>query len=317
MNSSRDRKPIYSLLVICSGFFAASITACLNVAHNEFCLSQILFVRYFPLVLISYSLLKRSHVSLKTSNARLTVTRCLCGIGAVVLYIEAAQNISIINAQTLYYTAPLFTGIFFCLYAIHQKRQVWLKVVPLIIFGFLGVVLVNRPSFNGVGFGYSFAALLSALFLSMASLSLKGLGRRREPSERTIFYFSLTCCITAAALFPLESKPFKSFLDPIFILLALFTVLQQFCVTLGWGRGSTLLNCVFQFSGVPFAVMFGVLFFNESLSLSATLGILILLASELAAVMIMNMSTPAKSEGVVKAETAILSSEKPRKTHEQ
>lgn len=244
--------------------------------------------------MISYSLLKRRHVSLTSSNARLTVTRCLCGIGAVVLYIEAAQNISIINAQTLYYAAPLFTGIFFCLYAIHQKRQVWLKVVPLIIFGFLGVVLVNRPSFNGVGFDYSFAALLSALFLSMASLALKGLGRRGEPSERTIFYFSLTCCMTAAAFFPLESKPFKSFLDPIFILLALFTVLQQFCVTLGWGRGSTLLNCVFQFSGVPFAVMFGVLFFNESLSLPASLGILILLASELAAVMIMNRTTPRK-----------------------
>ncbi len=298
MNSSRNTNPIYSLLVICSGFFAASITACLNVAHNEYCLSQILFVRYLPLVLISYSLLKRTHVSLKTPNAPLTAIRCLCGIWAVVLYIEAAQNISIINAQTLYYTAPLFTSIFFCLYAVYQKRSVWLKLVPLIIFGFLGVVLVNRPSFNGVGFGYSFAALLSALFLSLASHSLKGLGKREEPTERTIFYFSLTCCITAVALFPLESKSLKSFLDPIFILLALFTVLQQFCVTLGWGRGSTLLNCVFQFSGVPFAVMFGVLYFNESLSLPASLGVLILLASELAAVMIMNRTNPRK-EGML------------------
>ena len=125
------------------------------------------------------------------------------------------------------------------------------------------------------------------------------------------------CCITAVALFPLESKSLKSFLDPIFILLALFTVLQQFCVTLGWGRGSTLLNCVFQFSGVPFAVMFGVLFFNERLGLSATLGILILLASELAAVMIMNMSAPLKRRSVVKNETAILSPGKLRKKHEQ
>ena len=136
---------------------------------------------------------------------------------------------------------------------------------------------------------------------------------RHSPSERTIFYFSLTCCTTAAALFPLESKPFKSFLDPIFILLALFTVLQQFCVTLGWGRGSTLLNCVFQFSGVPFAVMFGVLIFNERLSLSASLGILLLLASELAAVMIMNITTPPKRRSFVEAETAVHSRGKPRK----
>ena len=109
MNPSRNTNPSYSLLVICSGFFAASITACLNVANNEYCLSQILFVRYFPLALISYSLLKHSHVSIKTPNALLTTIRCLCGIGAVVLFIEAAQNIPVINAQTMYYTAPLFT----------------------------------------------------------------------------------------------------------------------------------------------------------------------------------------------------------------
>ena len=280
MNPSRNTNPLYSLLIICSGFFAASITACLNVANNEYCLSQILFVRYFPLALISYSLLKHSHVSIKTPNALLTTIRCLCGIGAVVLFIEAAQNIPVINAQTMYYTAPLFTSLFFCLHAFNQKRSVWLKILPLIPLGFFGVLLVNRPSFSEVGFGYS-------LFLSLASLSLKGLGKRGEPSERTIFYFSLTCCITAAVLFPLESKPYKSFLDPIFILLALFTVLQQFCVTLGWGRGSTLLNCVFQFSGVPFAVMFGVLLFNERLSLSAIFGMAVLLASELVAVLIM------------------------------
>ena len=287
MNPSRNTNPLYSLLVICSGFFAASITACLNVANNEYCLSQILFVRYFPLALISYSLLKHSHVSIKTPNALLTTIRCLCGIGAVVLFIEAAQNIPVINAQTMYYTAPLFTSLFFCLHAFNQKRSVWLKILPLILLGFFGVLLVNRPSFSEVGLGYSSAALLSALFLSLASLSLKGLGKRGEPSERTIFYFSLTCCITAAVLFPLESKPYKSFLDPIFILLALFTVLQQFCVTLGWGRGSTLLNCVFQFSGVPFAVMFGVLLFNERLGLSALFGMAVLLASELVAVLIM------------------------------
>ena len=287
MNPSRNTNPLYSLLVICSGFFAASITACLNVANNEYCLSQILFVRYFPLALISYSLLKHSHVSIKTPNALLTTIRCLCGIGAVVLFIEAAQNIPVINAQTMYYTAPLFTSLFFCLHAFNQKRSVWLKILPLLLLGFFGVLLVNRPSFSEVGLGYSSAALLSALFLSLASLSLKGLGKRGEPSERTIFYFSLTCCITAAVLFPLESKPYKSFLDPIFILLALFTVLQQFCVTLGWGRGSTLLNCVFQFSGVPFAVMFGVLLFNERLGLSAIFGMAVLLASELVAVLIM------------------------------
>ena len=192
MNPSRNTNPSYSLLVIFSGFFAASITACLNVANNEYCLSQILFVRYFPLALISYSLLKHSHVSIKTPNALLTTIRCLCGIGAVVLFIEAAQNIPVINAQTMYYTAPLFTSLFFCLHAFNQKRSVWLKILPLIPLGFFGVLLVNRPSFSEVGFGYSSAALLSALFLSLASLSLKGLGKRGEPSERTIFYFSLT-----------------------------------------------------------------------------------------------------------------------------
>ena len=149
MNPSRNTNPSYSLLVICSGFFAASITACLNVANNEYCLSQILFVRYFPLALISYSLLKHSHVSIKTPNALLTTIRCLCGIGAVVLFIEAAQNIPVINAQTMYYTAPLFTSIFFCLHAFNQKRSVWLKILPLIPLGFFVNVLCPKFFLKG------------------------------------------------------------------------------------------------------------------------------------------------------------------------
>ena len=55
---------------------------------------------------------------------------------------------------------------------------------------------------------------------------------------------------------------------------------------LGWGRGRPLLCACLQFSAILFAVFFGWLFFDEKLESFATVGIVIIIAAELAAAVI-------------------------------
>ena len=64
------------------------------------------------------------------------------------------------------------------------------------------------------------------------------------------------------------------------------TMGAQLAQTLGWGRGRPLLCACLQFSAILFAVFFGWLFFDEKLESFATVGIVIIIAAELAAAVI-------------------------------
>lgn len=71
-----------------------------------------------------------------------------------------------------------------------------------------------------------------------------------------------------------------------------------------------MLNCVSQFSSATVSASFGVQFSCERVSLLESIGILILLANELATVIIMHQTTPLKRGGVVNDNTAILRTRK-------
>ena len=76
------------------------------------------------------------------------------------------------------------------------------------------------------------------------------------------------------------------FTDPMLFAGGICTRGAQRAQTLGWGRGRPLLCACLQFSAILFAVFFGWLFFDEKLESFATVGIVIIIAAELAAAVI-------------------------------
>ena len=76
------------------------------------------------------------------------------------------------------------------------------------------------------------------------------------------------------------------FTDPMLFAVGICTMGAQLAQTLGWGRGRPLLCACLQFSAILFAVFFGWLFFDEKLESFATVGIVIIIAAELAAAVI-------------------------------
>lgn len=285
---SRNKTPNYSLFVLLSGFFSACVTCSIKLTDGTLELGQILFVRYFPLAVLSLACLLIKGIGLKTSCPAYSSARSISGILAVVFFTLAAQKIPVATAQALFYCSPLFTAILFCWVSIRKGDPVALRILPLIPICLGGVFLINKPHLISSELPYISLGFASAFFLSCASLSLKKLGALKESPLRTIFYFASACTLTGIIINAIQKTDLLAgFFSPISWALFLFTLLQQLTATLGWGRGSTLLNCVFQFVGVPCAIFIGLVIFEESLSSSELTGITILVTTEASALWMM------------------------------
>lgn len=135
---------------------------------------------------------------------------------------------------------------------------------------------------------FAVLAVLSAILAAGSAMFLKRLGAAGEPIFRTVFWFSAASLVISAVAEAFLSRASMKdlFTDPMLFAVGICTMGAQLAQTLGWGRGRPLLCACLQFSAILFAVFFGWLFFDEKLESFATVGIVIIIAAELAAAVI-------------------------------
>ena len=127
---------------------------------------------------------------------------------------------------------------------------------------------------------------LSAAY-SYASVEdiLEKAAEKGEPPYRIVFYFLTTGTIVGAAL-TLMTGGFHA-IDfyglALILLIGLFGTLGQFTLTYAWKYGVPLINTLYQYSGVVFAVILGMFLFDDSFDWITILGIFIVCASGIAA----------------------------------
>lgn len=140
--------------------------------------------------------------------------------------------------------------------------------------GFGGVLLILRPDVSqGVTTTAAVAGVLSGLTSGGADFMIRHLTHKGEPGERIVFYIMLAGSLTG---FVFAFGDGWHDVTPFSILL-LFGVgfsatFAQIATTYAWAKGHALVNAVFSFSGIPFALLFGVALFGETIDLVALLG---------------------------------------------
>ena len=112
-----------------------------------------------------------------------------------------------------------------------------------------------------------------AFDFSRGLFTIRHLTHKGEPGERIVFYIMLAGSLTG---FVFAFGDGWHDVTPFSILL-LFGVgfsatFAQIATTYAWAKGHALVNAVFSFSGIPFALLFGVALFGETIDLVALLG---------------------------------------------
>lgn len=262
------------MLIAAFGF--AVMGALVKVGAAKFNSAELVFYRSLFGLMAIYVYIFAKKLPLATPVMGKQMSRALVGFASLVLFFYAIAHLPLATAVTLNYTSALFLALLMPL-MLHEKPKPILYA--MILLGFVGVVMLLKPSFAKQDLIAGAVGLLSGFGAAFAYVHVKQLGNLGEPDWRTVFYFTLISTIASGFWMLLQSYTALAWND-ILTLLGLGTsaTIAQLAMTRAYRTGKTLTVASLAYTTVIFASLFGVLFWQEALSLSeyVAIGIIIL-----------------------------------------
>jgi drug/metabolite transporter (DMT)-like permease len=238
---------------------------------------QIVFFRGLIALLISSATLKYQSINPLKGTFRdpivLLLLRGFFGTVSIFLFVHSVQNLHLATAASLQYLAPLFTVLF----AGPLLRE-WPS--PLILIAFAvsccGVFLLN---------GMTSASLNSGVLIGVASAVSSGVSynlirklQGKASPDVVVFWFSIVIVTLSAwnTFVPwVNPSPHNLFL---LLLVGLLSHFGQIFLTRSYQMVAASQIAYFNYLGVIFAVVCGLVLYDEKLAPHALLGVFLILA---------------------------------------
>jgi len=189
---------------------------------------------------------------LATSHLLAHTTRSLLMLVSWLLFIIAIRSLSLADAYTIVFGAPLFMTLFSRLFlGEHVSRPRWVAVIG----GFLGVLLVLSPAnmdFNAA----AFIALLAAMAWAVTSLIARRLSQQ-EPSSRILFYYMAISVLATVPFAAMTWTPIAFAHLPIFLLTGLVGVAAHWLLAQAFRYGEVSLIAPLEYTGLVWAMGLG------------------------------------------------------------
>ena len=282
-----------SLWMIAASFLFACMGVCVKFAAEFFSTAEIVFYRSLIALLMMVVLVRARRIPVATPHWRFQLWRSISGFVSLMLYFYALSMLPLATAVTLAYTSPLFLTLYLCWFKNERLRPAMLGALTL---GFVGVVLLLRPTFHAEQLLGGMIGLGSGMVAGLAYYNVKELGERGEVEERTVFYFSLVSAVVSGVWMTLFDFHRINLPGGLLLLgVGGFGTLAQLAMTRAYNRGRTLMAASLAYSTVIFASLFGMLFWQETLSFGAWLAIALIVASGVVAT-VFSRANPAEQD---------------------
>ncbi len=292
-------------MLLASLLFAA-MGVCVKFAAAHFNSAELIFWRGLIGVVFIWAIARVRGIPLATPHLAMHAWRSLVGVFALGTWFYALAHLPLATAMTLNYLSSIWIAMFLVGGAWIAWRPGGVPAVaatapagqgPLVLAvlaGFVGVVLLLRPS---VGAGQSFAAsigLLSGLAAAFAYMQVMALAKVGEPEARTVFYFAAGSGVVGAlAMLWTGLSPWR-WEGAVWLLpIGLLASLGQLCMTRAYSYGATLVVANLQYSGIVFGAIFGVWLFGDTIRPLGWAGMALIIASGVAATALRERAAPA------------------------
>ena len=263
------------MLIAALGF--AIMGALVKVGATKFSSAELVFYRSVFGLMVIYTYIFAKKLPLATPVMSKQMSRGLVGFASLVLFFYAIAHLPLATAVTLNYTSALFLALLMPL-MLHEKPKPILYA--MILLGFLGVVLLLKPSLAKQDLIAGAVGLSSGFGAAFAYVHVKQLGNLGEPDWRTVFYFTLISTIASGVWMLLQTYTKITWQDmPTLLGLGTSATIAQLAMTRAYRTGKTLTVASLAYTTVIFASLFGVLFWQETLSLSEYVAIGIIIVS--------------------------------------
>ncbi len=234
----------------------------MKLASPDLPLAQAIFIRGLltSAILFTLSCLKFKDIFRDfKGNYYLITLRTIGEIGGTWCFLSALFKMPIANLMMILQATPIvITLVSYLIFKEILKRQ----VIIALLFGFIGVLIILRPGFEGFD-EYSLLGLGAVLFVVLRDLATrKMIGNIRTVDIAFLAAFSITV-ISGILTFSVDWVPIGA--ETYFLLIAAtvaLVVAYQLAVAV-MRIGQVSFVSQFRYSAILWAILFGYLFFGE------------------------------------------------------
>lgn len=278
--------PVQGILLIVFGLSAAALSGAFMKMMAETMPPLLIvwfrFAGYF-LLMIPLVWLRRARV-FPVPRPRMQVVRGLCMVGSTVCFITGARTLDYADAIAILYAYPFFLTL---LAPWVLGERVSLAAWAGIAGGFLGVLIVVRPSFEGVE-GGALWVLACALLVTGQLLINRKLGSVADPLVTSLYGAGIAMTVTALSL-PWLWQPVPLGDWGVLAVMAVLGAISQTAIVMAFSRAPASDLAPFTYTEIVAAVVFGVMVFGTWPDWISWAGIALIIASGVAVARAMAM----------------------------
>ena len=277
--SAQRRRAI--LAVLAAALLFAGAAACVKALDGGIPLAQLVFFRSILALPVMLPLVFAAGgwATMKTTRPFGHLLRTVFGLGGMLAAFHGYATLPLATVTALGFTMPLFLALLAV--PLLGERPGPLRLLSALC-GFLGVLLVVRPWGAGAApLLPSLIVLGGALAWALAMITIRHLGSAGESGVAIVLWFAIGCSLLSLVA-ALPSWVWPSGWQWLLLLgVGVISALAQLLMTEAYRKGEPTLVAPFEYSGIVWTVLLGLLFWSEAPDLVAGLGILVLVAAGL------------------------------------
>ena len=256
--------------MLVAAFMFACMSVLVKLGAAYFDSTELVFYRSLFGVLMTYLIIRYYHLSVRTPHWKIHCWRGITGLISLLMFFYCLTRLPLATAISLNYTWPLFVALFS---AFILKEHIHWALSWAIVLGFIGVILLLRPTLADYHGLDSLIGIASGFFAGIACINVKQLGKLGESEWHVVFYFTLISTLaTGAWLLFTELSPITLHGLLLLVSIGMTATLAQLAMTRAYHRGATLVVTSLGYSQVLFASLWGIMLWDEVLPPIAWLG---------------------------------------------
>lgn len=298
-----------ALWMLAAAFFFATMAVCVKFASQYFNSSELVFYRGLLGMFFMWALARTRGITLATRFPGMHMWRSMVGVVSLGAWFYAIAHLPLATAMTLNYMSSVWIAAFLVggallMGLLPARGQVTTASVysqgPLVltvITGFIGVVMMLRPTIEQNQVFAGLIGLMSGLLAAFAYMQVMALARVGEPETRTVFYFAVGSAVAGglgmlvAGVSDWQWKP-ALWLIPLGVLASLGQLCMTRAYSLAKTRSATLVVANLQYSGIVFGAVYSLVLFGDRIEMIGWAGMALIVASGIAATVLRARAAP-------------------------
>ncbi|MFZ6818126.1 DMT family transporter [Undibacterium sp. Ji22W] len=287
-----------ALWMLVATFLFSLMGVCVKLASETYNTAEIVTYRGAIGVIGIYLLMRWQNGTLRSKMVKGHIWRGIFGVTSLWLWFYSISKLPLSLSVTLSYMSSIWVAVI--LFAMSWWKNRGKDVVHLpphlvwsILLGFIGVVMLLRPTIRVEQLPDSLIALCSGFIAAMAYIQVRQMGVAGEPEYRVVFYFSLVCTVmgllgqfwhfNTLSESQLAAHVNHHLLDlkgiALLLGVGIFAMIAQLAMTRSYRLGNPLVAANLQYVGIVFTSALDVMIWKLDLSWISWLGIAVILAS--------------------------------------